>query len=58
VKKGGYQKECLRIKYHADKWCKDNGYPLKERKYYDRIINVNIRSRRNKSTTDDNEIFT
>ena len=25
MKKGGYQKECLRIKYHADKWCKDNG---------------------------------
>ena len=29
---GGARKECLVIKKHADKWCKDNGYPVRKRK--------------------------
>ena len=31
-KHGGAQEESTSIKYHADKWCKDNGYPLQKRK--------------------------
>ena len=26
-KHGGAQEESKSIKYYADKWCKDNGYP-------------------------------
>jgi len=29
---GGAREECLVIKKHADKWCKDNGYPVRKRK--------------------------
>ena len=29
---GGARKECLVIKKHADKWCKDNEYPVRKRK--------------------------
>ena len=49
--KGGAQVESKLIEQQADKWCKDNGYPLKKRQYYDRIINAPIHTRRNKSTT-------
>ena len=31
-KKGGAQQESMLIKYYADQWCRDNGYPLQERK--------------------------
>ena len=30
---GGVREESKVIKYFADKWCKDNGYPIKKRKY-------------------------
>ena len=30
---GGVRQESKVIKYFADKWCKDNGYPIKRRKY-------------------------
>jgi|TARA_R110000744_G_scaffold295185_1_gene405273 hypothetical protein len=30
---GGVREESKVIKYFADKWCKDNGYPIKTRKY-------------------------
>ena len=30
---GGAQEESKLIEQHADKWCKDNGYPLQKRKY-------------------------
>jgi hypothetical protein len=29
---GGPRKESKLIKKHADKWCRDNGYPINERK--------------------------
>ena len=32
-KHGGAQQESMLIKYYADQWCKDNGYPLQERRY-------------------------
>ena len=32
-KKGGAQQESMLIKYYADQWCRDNGYPLQERRY-------------------------
>jgi hypothetical protein len=31
-KRGGAQHESMLIKYYADQWCRDNGYPLQERK--------------------------
>ena len=30
---GGARLECKAIEKHADKWCKDNGYPVQRRKY-------------------------
>ena len=30
---GGAREESRLIEKHADKWCKDNGYPLQKRKY-------------------------
>jgi len=30
---GGVLEESKVIKYFADKWCKDNGYPIQKRKY-------------------------
>ena len=30
-KHGGAQEESRLIKKYADKWCKDNGYPLQKR---------------------------
>ena len=30
---GGAQEESKLIEQHADKWCKENGYPLQKRKY-------------------------
>ena len=32
-KRGGAQEESKLIEHYADKWCKDNGYPLQKRKY-------------------------
>tara|TARA_R110002012_G_scaffold93652_2_gene227290 strand:- start:866 stop:1069 length:204 start_codon:yes stop_codon:yes gene_type:complete len=32
-KHGGAQEESMLIKYYADQWCRDNGYPLQEREY-------------------------
>ena len=32
-KHGGAQLESKQIEIHADKWCKDNGYPIQKRKY-------------------------
>ncbi len=32
-KKGGAQQESMLIKYYADQWCRDNGYPLQQRYY-------------------------
>ena len=32
-KHGGAQEESRIIKKHADRWCKDNGYPL-QKMYY------------------------
>ena len=32
-KHGGAQEESRQIKKHADQWCRDNGYPVQERKY-------------------------
>ena len=29
---GGARLESKLIKYYADQWCRDNGYPLQERK--------------------------
>ncbi|HAT67325.1 MAG TPA: hypothetical protein DCS66_22470 [Flavobacteriaceae bacterium] len=31
--KGGAQEESRLIKHYADQWCKDNGYPVQQRKY-------------------------
>ena len=31
-KHGGAQHESMLIKYYADQWCRDNGYPLQERR--------------------------
>ena len=33
-KHGGAQHESMLIKYYADQWCRDNGYPLQDRKTY------------------------
>ena len=30
---GGSQVESKLIKKYADEWCRNNGYPIKERKY-------------------------
>jgi hypothetical protein len=30
---GGVREESEVIEYYADKWCKDNGYPVQRRKY-------------------------
>ena len=30
---GGVREECQMIKKHADKWCRDNGYPIRTRLY-------------------------
>ena len=30
---GGARLESKLIKYYADQWCRDNGYPLQERRY-------------------------
>ena len=30
---GGARLESKLIKYYADQWCRDNGYPLQEREY-------------------------
>ena len=32
-KHGGAQQESMLIKYYADQWCRDNGYPLQQRYY-------------------------
>ena len=31
---GGNRLECKVIQQHADQWCKDNGYPIQRRKYW------------------------
>jgi len=33
-KKSDFQQERKDIGKHADQWCKDNGYPVQERKYW------------------------
>ena len=33
---GGVREESKVIKYLADKWCKDNGYPIQRRKYWEK----------------------
>tara|TARA_R100001244_G_scaffold31637_2_gene30254 strand:- start:204 stop:383 length:180 start_codon:yes stop_codon:yes gene_type:complete len=35
---GGVREESKVIKYFADKWCKDNGYPIQKRKYVYRTL--------------------
>ena len=35
---GGVREESKVIKYLADKWCKDNGYPIQGRKYVYRTL--------------------
>ena len=30
-KHGGAQEQSMLIKKYADQWCRDNGYPIKER---------------------------
>ena len=32
-KHGGPTEESMLIKYYADQWCRDNGYPLQQRYY-------------------------
>ena len=31
---GGNQQESQMIKKNADQWCRDNGYPIQRRKYW------------------------
>ena len=31
---GGTQQECKVIQERADQWCRDNGYPIQRRKYW------------------------
>ena len=31
---GGNRLECKVIQRRADQWCKDNGYPIQRRKYW------------------------
>ena len=31
---GGNQQECKVIQRRADQWCKDNGYPIQRRRYW------------------------
>ena len=31
---GGSQQECKVIQRRADQWCRDNGYPIQRRKYW------------------------
>ena len=33
-KGGGAQQECKIIQKRADQWCKDNGYPIQRRRYW------------------------
>ena len=33
---GGNQQECKVIQQRADQWCKDNGYPIQRRKYWEK----------------------
>ena len=33
-KKSGNQQESQMIKKHADQWCRDNGYPIQRKKYW------------------------
>ena len=33
-KDGGNRLECKVIQQHGDQWCKDNGYPIQRRKYW------------------------
>tara|TARA_R110000751_G_scaffold92491_4_gene181028 strand:- start:995 stop:1174 length:180 start_codon:yes stop_codon:yes gene_type:complete len=35
---GGVREESKVIKYFADKWCKDNGYPIQTRRYVYRTL--------------------
>ena len=35
-KKGGALQECKVIQQRADQWCKDNGYPIQRRKYWEK----------------------
>ena len=31
---GGAQLECMMIQKYADQWCRDNGYRIQRRKYW------------------------
>ena len=33
---GGNQQESQMIKKRADQWCRDNGYPIQRRKYWEK----------------------
>ena len=33
---GGHQQECKVIQRRADQWCRDNGYPIQRRKYWEK----------------------
>ena len=33
---GGNQQECKVIQRRADQWCRDNGYPIQRRKYWEK----------------------
>ena len=33
---GGVRLECKVIQQRADQWCKDNGYPIQRRKYWEK----------------------
>ena len=35
-KKGGTLQECKVIQQRADQWCRDNGYPIQRRKYWEK----------------------
>tara|TARA_R100001530_G_scaffold119818_1_gene87056 strand:- start:93 stop:248 length:156 start_codon:yes stop_codon:yes gene_type:complete len=35
-RKGGAQLECKVIQKHADQWCRDNGYPIQRRRYWEK----------------------
>ncbi len=52
-KHGGAQQESMLIKYYADQWCRDNGYPLQQRYYKTvsrrpspAVLRSSVRSRR------------
>tara|TARA_R100001132_G_C3203667_1_gene49842 strand:+ start:261 stop:428 length:168 start_codon:yes stop_codon:yes gene_type:complete len=39
---GGARQESMMIKKRADQWCRDNGYPIQERRYvYKKLYNRN-----------------